>query len=143
DQASPCPAGAECFAYPVGGTPEDFSLCLASCGSSACSRPGYRCSAVGDPLYACLPECQQDADCGPNLVCDSGACAPPCQQSSDCASGLICSNQHCQAGPPQSCCSCNPCPSGQSCQSGECVTSCKVDADCPIGERCGCSGTCG
>lgn len=143
DTSTPCPEGSECFFYPQGGTPEAFSLCLASCGTAACRRPGYTCSAVGDPVYACLPECAKDLDCGPGLVCDSGACAPPCQASTGCAAGEICSSGHCQAGPPESCGACQACPTGQSCQAGECARACAVDSDCPIGERCACSGFCG
>jgi hypothetical protein len=134
---SECPTDAICFLYP--GT--NIGLCLASCGTAACQRTGYTCSAVGDPVYACLPECYQDIDCGPSLVCDSGACAPPCASAANCAAGEICSASHCQAGPPQSCVSCG-CPTGQTCTDGECVTPCACDADCPIGERCSSTDTC-
>ncbi len=143
DTCAPCPTGAECFFYPIGGTSENYSLCLADCGTSSCRRPGYDCGAVGDPMYACLPECSADCDCGPNLVCDNGSCAPPCSANSDCSAGEICSNSHCQAGPPESCCSCEGCSNGLTCQDGECVTPCQVDADCPAGERCGSAGVCG
>ncbi len=138
-----CPQGSECFFYPDGGTPDDYSLCLADCGTAACRRPGYTCGSVGDPMLACLPECSRDADCGPNLVCDNGTCAPPCQSDSDCGLTEVCGAGHCQAGPPMSCCDCEPCPRGLACVNSECVVSCKADADCPIGERCGPTDVCG
>ena len=89
DTCTPCPTGAECFFYPIGGTSENYSLCLADCGTTACRRSGYDCGALGDPMYACLPECNADCDCGPNLVCDNGSCAPPCSGDSDCSAGEI------------------------------------------------------
>ncbi len=139
---APCPKGSTCFTLPGSSTEASLSVCLADCGQPACRRPGYDCSAVGS-IWACLPECATDQDCGAGLVCDGAACAPPCGTRADCGPGEICSDRHCLAGPPQSCCSCEPCPNGQSCVAGFCATACTADADCPAGERCGSSGSCG
>jgi hypothetical protein len=86
----PCPPGAECFFFPQGGTPAGYSACLADCGTLACSRPGYTCSGIGDPFYACVPECQTDADCAVGLACNKGACAVPCACDANCPAGETC-----------------------------------------------------
>ncbi len=138
---SPCPTGSTCYSVAGGNENMAVAVCLADCGQAACRRPGYDCSALGS-IWACLPDCATDADCGPGLVCDGVSCAPPCGTDSDCGAGEVCASRHCQAGAPQSCCTCEPCPRGQGCIAGFCATSCQADADCPAGERCGEDGTC-
>jgi hypothetical protein len=145
DQQNPCPDGAICYQYPQGSV-SLYSLCLASCSSSACDRSGYTCGEIGDPVAACLPECVHDCDCSSGLVCESGSCQQPCYVDTQCGPNEICNDNHCQAGPPLACCDVpgmEPCPSGMTCQAGSCVIDCQFDVDCPAGERCLSNGQCG
>jgi hypothetical protein len=145
DLQNPCPQGSVCYNYPQGST-SLFSLCLASCTSSACDRSGYTCSEIGDPVAACLPECVHDGDCSSGLVCEAGSCQQPCYSDGECGPNEVCNGNRCEAGPPLACCDAGgmaPCPNGMTCQSGMCIISCQFDVQCPAGERCLSNGECG
>jgi hypothetical protein len=88
--------------YPVCAPGEQLQ-CL---GGNIC---GYPCSCV-----PATSNCMSDADCGPNMHCDTSLCLPPpdCQPGGDCPA--VCA--------------------------GVCVgfvqTGCKADSECPSGQRC-------
>ncbi|MCA9527949.1 MAG: hypothetical protein KC549_16795, partial [Myxococcales bacterium] len=84
DDASPCPAGAECFQLQGGDT-----VCLDTCRNAAECRDGYACRP---DISACMPGCTAD-DCPDGTICtEEGLCEePPCTPNS-CAEGTICAD---------------------------------------------------
>ncbi|UCF34982.1 MAG: cytochrome c3 family protein [Phycisphaerales bacterium] len=92
------------------------------------------------------PQCQTDADCTGDLVCnvETGQCEEPpgCTSDADCAEGEVCNldTGTCEAAPPE-CTSDADCAEGEVCNldTGACEAApvgCTSDADCAEGEVC-------
>ena len=167
--------GATCFPAPIlAGNPGDACSTDVDCGADGACIPelsegaptgypgGYclwlfceddvdcpensACYFIEDELTACLPGCDQDADCrvgyecDPDQICspslDGGACAPEvCNGLDDDCDGVI-DNGVCLA---------NGCASDLDCASGACdlnypggwcVEECRRDEDCPGRQTC-------
>ena len=103
----------------------DGWVCVGGVGPSAeiCDGKDNNCDGLID----------NEADCGPTLICVNGQCVPRCRGNEQpCAS-----NQYCQDG---ACllmaCKVNPCPDGQLCDNrGGCFDPC-AGVTCPTGATC-------
>ncbi|MEZ4431862.1 MAG: hypothetical protein R3F65_05570 [bacterium] len=153
-------------------TVDGAAVCLATCQSNGDCRgsAGYICRQIAEkadqsgdvqPIRACVPRCQSDAECGDGNHCevDSGLCAPGAGdpnplgafcagdgdcQSGDCLEAAGWSNGYCTEG----------CRGDGDCGGGVCATAagadrclagCDVDLDCRAGYICdegGCRAPC-
>lgn len=99
-----------------------------------------------------LPDCQQDSDCTPPLVCNlnAGKCVPeeaknngPCDpiEGNYCPEGQTCLSGVCM-DPPGACVTNDECPAGYICKNGSCTPDnngqpgCSSSSACPSGQVC-------
>lgn len=141
-------AGA-CTTKLVNGTAMPASLggCNAITGARACQ------SGICRRANNTCVDCNADADCGLNAVCDNYACVSACNRDAQCSSGMWCNDlstpvAECEnkvasgAELPASFGACTPLVGARACQSGLCISSNNTCVECLTNSDCPDNGTC-